>query len=90
MKLTQGGSETELNKWFLRVVEKGNKEQRLYSTKLWFDLHDKWTNAFEFEGHVDGTTGVGRITFANNVLADEVFYVLTNSNIDRRLIMQIN
>jgi len=37
-----------------------------------------------------GTTGVGRITFADNVLADEVFYILTNNNIDRRMIMQIN
>jgi hypothetical protein len=90
MKLSQVGSETELNKWFLRVLENGTKDQRQYSTKVWYDLKEKWTNAFEFEGHVDGTTGVGRITFANNVLADEVFYVLTKSNIDRKLIMQIN
>jgi len=89
MKLSQVGSESELNKWFLRVLKSGDRYQRQYSTKLWFDLHDKWTSAFEFEGHVDGTVGVGRITFADNVLADEVFYVLTKSNIDRKLIMQI-
>ena len=90
MKLSQVGSESELNKWFLRVLKSGDRDQRQYSTKLWFDLQDKWKNAFEFDGHVDGTVGVGRITFANNVLADEVFYVLTKSNIDRKMIMQIN
>ena len=90
MKLSQVGSESELNKWFLRVLRSGDRDQRQYSTKLWFDLQDKWKNAFEFDGHVDGTVGVGRITFANNVLADEVFYVLTKSNIDRKMIMQIN
>ena len=90
MKLSQVGSESELNKWFLRVLKSGNRDQRQYSTKLWFDLHDKWENAFAFDGHVDGTVGVGKITFADNVLADEVFYVLTKSNIDRSMIMQIN
>jgi len=90
MKLSQVGSESELNKWFLRVLKSGDRDQRQYSTKLWFDLQDKWKNAFEFDGHVDGTVGVGRITYADNVLADEVFYVLTKSNIDRKMIMQIN
>jgi len=90
MKLSQVGSESELNKWFLRVLKSGDRDQRQYSTKLWFDLQDKWKNAFEFDGHIDGTTGVGRITYADNVLADEVFYVLTKSNIDRKMIMQIN
>ena len=90
MKLSQVGSESELNKWFLRVLKSGDRDQRQYSTKLWFDLQDKWKNAFEFDGHVDGTVGVGKITFADNVLADEVFYVLTKSNIDRSMIMQIN
>ena len=88
MKLSQVGSESELNKWFEMVLKLGTSDQRKYSTKLWFDLHDKWTNAFEFTGHVDGTVGVGRITYADNVLADEVFYVLTKTNIDRKLIMQ--
>jgi len=90
MKLSQVGSESELNKWFLRVLKSGDRDQRQYSTKLWFDLQDKWKNAFEFDGHVDGTVGVGKITFADNVLADEVFYILTKSNIDRNMIMQIN
>jgi hypothetical protein len=55
---------------------------------VWFDLTEKWENAFTFDGHIDGTVGVGRITFADNVLADEVFHVLTKSNIDRKMIMQ--
>jgi hypothetical protein len=88
MKLSQVGSESELNNWFMTVLKHGTAEQRQYSRVVWFDLHDKWTNAFTFDGHVDGTVGVGRITFADNVLADEVFYVLTKSNIDRKMIMQ--
>tara|TARA_R110001592_G_scaffold27317_1_gene101079 strand:+ start:111 stop:383 length:273 start_codon:yes stop_codon:yes gene_type:complete len=88
MKLSQVGSESELNKWFLRVLKSGDRDQRQYSTKLWFDLHDKWTQAFEFDGHVNGIVGVGKISFADSVLADEVFHVLTKTNIDRKMIMQ--
>ena len=90
MKLSQVGTQSELNNWFMMVVKNGTAEQRQYSRVVWFDLQDKWKNAFEFDGHVDGTVGVGKITFADNVLADEVFYVLTKSNIDRSMIMQIN
>lgn len=88
MKLSQVGSIDELNNWFLRVLKSGNQDQRKYSTELWLDLSSKWENAFQFEGHTDGTIGVGRVSFADHVLADEVFYVLTRSNIDRKLIMQ--
>ncbi len=90
MKLSQVGTQSELNNWFMMVVKHGTAEQRQYSRVVWFDLSSKWENAFAFDGHVDGTTGVGRITYADNVLADEVFYVLTKSNIDRKMIMQIN
>ena len=88
MKLSQVGSLDELDNWFMMVSKLGTKEQIEYSAKLWNDLHIKWDTAFRFEGHIDGTVGVGRITFADHVLADEVFCVLTRSNIDRKLIMQ--
>ena len=90
MKLSQVGSVDELNNWIMMVLKSGNKDQRQYSIELWLDLSDKWDTAFNFEGHTDGTIGVGRITFADHVLADEVFHVLTKTNIDRKLIMQIN
>ena len=90
MKLSQVGTQSELNNWFLMVMKLGTKEQVKYSTRLWFDLSSKWENAFAFDGHVNGIVGVGKISFADNVLADEVFYVLTKSDIDRKLILQIN
>ena len=88
MKLSQVGTQSELNNWFMMVLKHGTEAQREYSTQLWFDLSSKWENAFAFDGHVNGIVGVGKISFADNVLADEVFYVLTKSNIDRKMIMQ--
>ena len=90
MKLSQVGSQDELNQWLLMVLKIGTKEQIKYCAELFFDIGIKYDTALEFTGHVDGTVGVGRVTFAENVLADEVFYVLTKSDIDRKLILQIN
>tara|TARA_R110000744_G_scaffold372595_1_gene484305 strand:+ start:5 stop:289 length:285 start_codon:yes stop_codon:yes gene_type:complete len=88
MKLSQVGTQSELNNWFMMVLKHGSAEQRQYSKVVWFDLSSKWENAFAFDGHVNGIVGVGKISFADNVLADEVFYLLTSGNIDLKMIMQ--
>ena len=89
MKLSQVGTQSELNNWFMMVLKHGTEEQIEYSASIFFDIAEKYDNAFGFDGHIDGTVGVGKISFADNVLADEVFYILTSNKYDRKLLMQI-
>jgi len=89
MKLSQVGNQDELNKWLLMVLKLGTKEQIEYSASTFFDIAEKYDNAFGFDGHTDGTVGVGKITFAESVLQDEIHYILTSGKYDKRALLQI-
>tara|TARA_R110002167_G_scaffold13051_2_gene55220 strand:+ start:1872 stop:2144 length:273 start_codon:yes stop_codon:yes gene_type:complete len=89
MKLSQVGNQDELNKWLLMVLKLGTKEQIEYSASTFFDIAEKYDNAFGFDGHIDGTVGVGKITFAESVLQDEIHYILTSGKYDKRALLQI-
>ena len=67
----------------------GTKEQIEYSASTFFDIAEKYDNAFGFDGHIDGTVGVGKITFAESVLQDEIHYILTSGKYDKRALLQI-
>lgn len=88
MKLSQVGTQSELNNWFRMVLKHGTEDQIEYSASVFFDLAEKYDNAFGFDGHVDGTVGVGKITFAEGILQDEIHYILTSGKYDLRMIMQ--
>ena len=89
MKLSQVGSQDELTKWLLMVLKLGTEEQIKYSAEVFFDIGEKYDNACGFDGHIDGTIGVGKITFAESVLQDEIHYILTSGKYDKRALLQI-